>query len=137
MDLKDHRKKIDEIDEKLTALFLERMAVSADIAAYKKERGLPIRDPEREREKLASIMDEVSPELQPYMRTLYLTLFELGRAHQHRLCATRSDLSDRVAAAIAETPKILPDAPLVACQGVEGAYSQIACDKMFRAPNIM
>ena len=137
MDLKDHRKKIDEIDEKLTALFLERMAVSADIAAYKKERGLPIRDPEREREKLASIMDEVSPELQPYMRTLYLTLFELGRAHQHRLCATRSDLSDRVEAAIAETPKILPDAPLVACQGVEGAYSQIACDKMFRAPNIM
>lgn len=137
MDLKDHRKKIDEIDEKLTNLFLERMAVSADIAMYKKEKGLPIRDPEREREKLASIMEKTSPEMQPYMRTLYLTLFELGRAHQHRLCATRSDLSDRVEAAINETPKTLPDAPLVACQGVEGAYSQIACEKMFQAPNIM
>ncbi len=137
MSLEIHRKRIDEIDEKLTQLFLERMQVSADIAAYKKEKGLPIRDPEREREKLASVMEKASPEMQPYMRTLYLTLFELGRAHQHRLCDTRSDLSDRVEAAIAETPKILPDAPLVACQGVEGAYSQIACEKMFCAPNIM
>ena len=137
MSLEIHRKRIDEIDEKLTQLFLERMQVSADIAVYNKEKGLPIRDPEREREKLASVMEKASPEMQPYMRTLYLTLFELGRAHQHRLCDTRSDLSDRVEAAIAETPKILPDAPLVACQGVEGAYSQIACDKMFRAPNIM
>src|SRR5690606_7700739 len=115
MSLEIHRKRIDEIDEKLTQLFLERMQVSADIAAYKKEKGLPIRDPEREREKLASVMEKASPEMQPYMRTLYLTLFELGRAHQHRLCDTRSDLSDRVEAAIAETPKILPDAPLVAC----------------------
>ena len=50
MSLEIHRKRIDEIDEKLTQLFLERMQVSADIAAYKKEKGLPIRDPERERE---------------------------------------------------------------------------------------
>ena len=47
MSLEKHRKRIDEIDEKLTQLFLERMGVSADIAAYKKEKGLPIRDPER------------------------------------------------------------------------------------------
>ena len=96
MSLEIHRKRIDEIDEKLTQLFLERMQVSADIAAYKKEKGLPIRDPEREREKLASVMEKASPEMEPYMRTLYLTLFELGRAHQHSLCGTRSDLSDRV-----------------------------------------
>ena len=137
MSLEKHRKRIDEIDEKLTQLFLERMGVSADIAVYKKEKGLPIRDPEREREKLASVMEKASPEMEPYMRTLYLTLFELGRAHQHSLCGTRSDLSDRAEAAINETQKTLPDAPLVACQGVEGAYSQIACEKMFKAPNIM
>ncbi len=137
MELNDYRKKIDEIDEKLAELFLERMAVSSDIANYKKEKGLPIKDPEREREKLALITMNVPSEMQPYMRTLYLTLFELGRAHQNKLCSTRSDLSDRVEAAIAETPKMFPDAPLVACQGVEGAYSQIACEKMFRTPNIM
>ena len=53
MGLKEYRKKIDAIDEKLTKLFLDRMAVSADIAAYKKEAGLPIRDPGREREKIS------------------------------------------------------------------------------------
>ena len=137
MSLEKHRKRIDEIDEKLTQLFLERMEVSADIAAFKKENGLPIRDPGREREKLASIMEKASDEMQPYLRSLYLTLFEVGRAHQHRLSGTSSNLYERVEAAIAETPKILPDAPLVACQGVEGAYSQIACEKMFTAPSIM
>lgn len=137
MDIKDYRKKIDAIDGELTKLFLDRMEVSAEIAAYKKERDLPIRDPEREREKLALVMDDVPPDMQPYMRTLYLTIFELGRAHQHRLVSKRSDLTDRVQAAINETPKTLPDAPLVACQGVEGAYSQIACEKLFTAPNIM
>ncbi|NLD06156.1 MAG: bifunctional chorismate mutase/prephenate dehydratase [Synergistaceae bacterium] len=137
MSLEKHRKRIDEIDESLTHLFLERMGVSADIAAFKKKNSLPIRDPGREREKIASIMEKASEDMQPYLRSLYLTLFEVGRAHQHRLCGTSSDLFERVERAIQETPKRLPDAPLVACQGVEGAYSQIACEKMFNAPNIM
>lgn len=137
MDLKDYRKQIDEIDEKLSKLFLERMEVSANIAKYKIKEGLPVKDPGREREKLAMVMEDVSVEMQPYMRTLYLTLFELGRAHQHRLTATGTNLTERVEKAINETPKTLPDAPLVACQGVEGSFSQIACEKLFVAPNIM
>ena len=36
--------------------------------------------------------------------------------------------------AIEKTPKLFPQAPMVACQGVEGAYSQIACEKIFRDP---
>ena len=137
MDLKDYRKQIDEIDEKLSKLFLERMEVSANIAKYKIKEGLPVKDPGREREKLAMVMEDVSVEMQPYTRTLYLTLFELGRAHQHRLTATGTNLTERVEKAINETPKTLPDAPLVACQGVEGSFSQIACEKLFVAPNIM
>jgi len=31
---------------------------------------------------------------------------------------------------------MLPQSPLVACQGVEGAYSQIACEKIFKSPII-
>lgn len=137
MSLEKQRKKIDGIDEKLTQLFIERMEVSANIADFKKENSIPIKDPSREREKIASVMENVSEEMQPYLRSLYLTLFEVGRAHQHKLSGTSSDLSRRVEKAIEETPKILPNAPLVACQGVEGAYSQIACEKMFHSPNIM
>ena len=32
---------------------------------------------------------------------------------------------------------MFPQAALVACQGVEGAYSQHACEKLFESPNIM
>ena len=37
----------------------------------------------------------------------------------------------QITAAIENTPKLFPRAPMVACQGVEGAYSQLACEKIF------
>jgi len=36
MDLKNYRESIDVIDDKITALFTERMAIAAEIAEYKK-----------------------------------------------------------------------------------------------------
>lgn len=39
--------------------------------------------------------------------------------------------------ALEATPSLFPQRPTVACQGIEGAYSQIACDRLFKAPAIM
>ena len=39
--------------------------------------------------------------------------------------------------AVENTDKLFPPKAMVACQGVEGAYSQIACEKLFSAPSIM
>ena len=39
--------------------------------------------------------------------------------------------------AIDNTDKSFPKNPPVACQGIEGAYSQLACEKLFAMPNIM
>ena len=137
MDLKNYRKSIDEIDGKITELFTERMALAAEIAEYKKDNRLPVRDPKREREKISALVQKVKPDMQNYMRSLYSMIFELSRAYQHKICAVQSELSKKIECALKTTQDTLPDAPLVACQGVEGAYSQIACEKMFRAPNIM
>ena len=52
MDMTDYRERIDEIDRELTALFARRMEVAAQIAAYKRENGLPVLDERRERELL-------------------------------------------------------------------------------------
>ena len=52
-DLKELRGKIDSIDAQLVDLFKQRMAVSRDIAAYKKEHSLPTLDAGRERALLA------------------------------------------------------------------------------------
>ena len=52
MKLEECREKIDAVDEKLVALFAERMELSRAIAEYKKENGLPVLDASREKEKL-------------------------------------------------------------------------------------
>ena len=82
MDLMDYRARIDETDDKLLQLFKERMDISRQIALYKKEHGLPVLDPARERDKLADIGDKAGDELRSYAHMLFNFLFELGRAHQ-------------------------------------------------------
>ena len=82
MDLNELRLEIDKIDDQLIKLFLQRMNVAAEIAAYKKEHGLPIFVPSREAEKLQDVAGKAGPELEEYCRKLYSTLFELSRDYQ-------------------------------------------------------
>lgn len=137
MDLKDLRTEIDAIDDQLVKLFSQRMEISAQIADYKKERSLPIFVPAREREKLADVAEKAGPDMANYTRVLYSMLFELSRSYQNKLTGGISPLYREITEAIENTPKLFPQAPMVACQGVEGAYSQIACEKMFKNPFIM
>ena len=52
MDLTELRGQIDAIDDELVRLFRARMDIAAQVADYKKERGLPIFDGAREQEVL-------------------------------------------------------------------------------------
>ena len=56
MDIQELRGKIDAIDDQLVKLFAQRMAVAAQIADYKKGRGLPVLDARREQEKLDAVL---------------------------------------------------------------------------------
>ncbi|MGM9603296.1 MAG: prephenate dehydratase, partial [Faecousia sp.] len=76
-------------------------------------------------------------EMENYTRVLYSMLFELSRSYQSKRNTKTSALYEQITQAIEKTPKLFPQAPMVACQGVEGAYSQIACEKMFKNPFIM
>jgi len=137
MDIQELRGRIDAIDDQLVELFAQRMEVSASIAEYKKEHGMPIHVPAREREKLLDVATKAGPEMANYARVLYSMIFELSRSYQSKCNAQYTPLHDRIAKAIEETPNLFPQAPMVACQGVEGAYAQIACEKIFKAPYIM
>ena len=137
MDLNELRVKIDEIDDDLVRLFGQRMDVAAQIAAYKKDNNMPILMPAREREKMQDVAEKAGPDMANYTRVLYSMLFELSRSYQSKRTTTTSDLYQRITTAIENTPKLFPQAPMVACQGVEGAYSQIACEKIFKNPFIM
>lgn len=85
MKLEEYREKIDAVDEKLVALFAERMELSRAIAEYKKENGLPVLDALREKEKLKSAAERSPAELREYTRRLYALLFELSRDYQREL----------------------------------------------------
>lgn len=137
MDLNEIRNEIDTIDGELVRLFCQRMNLSAQVADYKKENHLPIFVPARERAILQSVAEMAGPELANYTRVLYSMLFELSRSYQSKRNGSISPLYNQITHAIENTPKLFPQAPMVACQGVEGAYSQIACEKIFRNPFIM
>ena len=137
MDLKELRGKIDEIDDSLVALFVKRMELSAQVADYKKANNLPIYVPAREREILQEVAAKAGPEMANYTRVLYSMLFELSRSYQRKRNTDSTPLYQTITNSIENTDKLFPQAPMVACQGVEGAYSQIACEKIFKAPFIM
>ena len=137
MDLKDYRKQMDAIDDEMVALFRRRMEVASEIAQYKKERGMQVLDAGREREKLADVCSKVPPEMRNYTSVLYSSLFELSRSYQNQKMDQGSQLSQKIAHAVENTPRLFPEHVSVGVCGVEGAYAQIACEKMFKAPFIM
>ena len=82
MDLQELRTQIDEIDRSLVALFVRRMALSEQVAAFKKARALPVLDMQREQEKLQSVAAQAPKELDSDVRSLYDRIMELSRHRQ-------------------------------------------------------
>lgn len=137
MELSEIRSQIDGIDRELVDLFCRRMALSAQVADYKKEQNLPIYVPARERAILQQVAQQAGEDFEKDARILYSMIFELSRGYQSRRNSPVSPLFSRITDAIEKTPDLFPQSPMVACQGVEGAYSQIACEKIFQNPFIL
>ncbi len=55
MDIPDWRKKIDELDRKLTTLLNERAAAAIEIGKLKRNTSLPIYEPDRERQVITNV----------------------------------------------------------------------------------
>ena len=136
MELSEIRTKIDAVDDQLLELFLERMALSEEVAAYKNEHCLPILNKAREREILAKVTRKAGDK-ERYAYHLYSTLFELARSRQAELISAPTKVGARVKAALASGGEVFPQTGMVACQGVEGANSQAACDRIFPRGNIV
>ena len=137
MEINELRQQIDAIDKELVDLFIRRMTVSGQIAEYKRANGMPVLVPARERAILQEVAAQAGPEMGNYTRVLYSMIFELSRSYQGKLNNNTTALHDKIASAIENTPNLFPRGPMVACQGVEGAYAQIACEKMIKDPFIM
>ncbi|MBQ4105270.1 MAG: chorismate mutase [Clostridia bacterium] len=137
MSIEKYRQEIDRIDEELVRLFNERMEVVKGVAEYKKESGAPLYDGQRERQLIAKAAGKSPEETELYTRVLFSTLTNVSRAYQSRLLNKDKKLSETISTALETTPQLFPERAMVACQGTEGAYSQQACDKIFKLPQIM
>ena len=137
MNLDEIRNEIDSIDKELVSLFIRRMNCASEVAEYKKQNNLPVLDASRERALLKKVSDLSGDEFEEYTRTLYSTILSLSRSYQHKAKNENAGLYNEITDALQHTSKIFPERAIVACQGVEGAYSQIATERLFRAPEIV
>ena len=136
-ELEQLRGQIDQIDDKIIALFKERMQVAEKIAMFKKEHDMPTLAPGRERALLARVAEEAGEEFADYTESLFRTIMAASRSYQNIRSGKKSQVYESVKEALENTPKLFPQRARVACQGIEGAYSQIACDSIFKSPSIM
>ena len=83
--LEDLRRKIDRTDQMLLTSFVTRMRIIADIAAYKKAKGIPVYDEKREAEKLDEIRRIAPSDMEESCVMLYNKIMELSRELQQKL----------------------------------------------------
>ncbi|PKM63065.1 MAG: chorismate mutase [Firmicutes bacterium HGW-Firmicutes-21] len=137
MNIEELRIEIDTVDAELVKLFNRRMEAVKQVAEYKKANNLPVYDSERERQLFDKVATLAGEDTESYIRTLFSVITDISRSYQGKLINGRSQAAEKIDTAIKETPKLFPQKATVACQGAEGAYSQIACEKLFQSPSIM
>lgn len=136
-DITSMRNEINQLDNELIQLISERMKKCGDVAEYKKDNELLTYDNEIMQEKLKYIMENTEESLRSYVYMLYSFLFDISRTYEQSLMNPSTALMEKITNAIENTDKVFPPYAVVACPGVEGAFSQQACEKIFEIPNIM
>ena len=130
------RARIENIDDELAELFAQRMELSVDLEREKAAEGETIPEVSREREARARFRDRAGERLEGYAGVLYSTLLDVSHSYQDASLRRRNVYGERILKALEATPQLFPEKAAVACQGVEGAYSQQAVEKLFREPSI-
>ena len=131
MELSEIRRKIDEIDDEMAALYVKRMALSAEVAKNKSKTGKAVTDGEREREIVYRLAEKSPKELTVYLKELYDTVFFTSKAYQSALIGRTSRTVEELKKLIADGFTEMPALATVACQGITAAQ------KFFPVPNIV
>lgn len=134
MNIDDVRIEIDNIDDEIKELFKKRMEIVDKVTDIKRKNNTLVLDQNRERAIISRITENEESAAANNLRLLFSTIFSISRAHQSAQLFDDTTISDLIKNVTTDT---FPTNVSVACQGIEGAYSQIACDKVFAYPNIL
>lgn len=83
-DLNEARIKLNDIDDKMKSLFIERMNIIQEIALYKKDNNLPIFDSKRE-EEMKERLSKDTGELKSYYNDFLNELLMLSKKYQETI----------------------------------------------------
>ena len=133
MELDKVRKEIDDIDSELLSLFLRRMDLGKKAMLEKKKCGKPVMDKSREREILKGV-SEKSGEMSAYSHRMFKELLNLSRSYQNMIDEGETKISENIKTSLQDGA--FPKNVSIACQGIEGANSQMAADRLFPQGNI-
>lgn len=136
LDLEKIRGEINAIDDEIVKLYIKRLSLCDEVAESKRQTGKAVLDRSREEKIIERITDGMDEKDSLAVTGMYKRIFEISRARQTALLYSVSDfyksLSDK------EKENIpFPEKATVACQGVDGAYSSIACKTLFKEPKAM
>lgn len=135
--LNELRQSVDKIDDKIAQLFNERMNLVKAIGEEKAISGSVIVDPSREKNIVNRVTGMVDEDKIVYTKQVYQTLFDVSKAYQTQLADVKSPLKEEIDKALERQGEPFPVRATVACQGVEGAYSMLAAERLFPVSDIM
>ena len=133
-DLERARIMINEADSEMLRLFEQRMDAVRLVTAYKKEHGVPVEDPVREEQMIAKNAAMIQDEAyRSYYVSFLRSAIELSKQMQHRLLDGMRVAYSGVEGAFANiaAQRIFPDATCVPCPDFNAAYQAVVngnCD---------
>ncbi len=136
MELKDLREQIDSIDDKIIELYKKRMEVSKQVGLVKNKISKAVHDGNREKEIVYRLSQKCPEEIRLYVKELYDAIFYTSKAYQNKFTENTSKVKQEIDEIIKNPLKDFPVDGTVACQGVQGANSGKATEKMFPISDI-
>lgn len=136
MNLEQLRAKIDEVDDRLTAAYLERLELVGQVAEYKRTHDVGIEHSGREEEILARLSEKFGAEFEDAIRYLYANIINYSKVYQRQQMQQPSAFSREITEG-----EFVPESGFtrvrVACQGVSGAYSGLAAEQLIQEPELV
>ena len=134
-ELKVLRDKIDKIDNDIVDLYARRMELAKQIGIIKGDENKGVVDSGREKEIINRVTSKVNDDIKVYTKQLFNTLFDTSKAYQNLYVNKNSDIKTKLINSLTKKEDF-PISASVACQGVAGAYSSIAAERLFEISNI-
>lgn len=131
MNLEQLRAEIDAVDDRLTEAYLERLKLVEQVAEYKRTHDVGIEHSGREEAIFRRLTEKFGEEYETDIRYLYADIINYSKVYQRR----RIDCTSETACAVSQGVSVPKDGfayARVACQGVAGAYSELAAEQLVR-----